>query len=398
MNLFEHAAAVFSLQLLLWALIGTARAKQIWFPLCYLTFCIPFGEELIPALQDITADLSMFMLSLSGIAAYRDGLYITIPNGQFVVAEACSGIRFLISSLALGTLFAYLQFSKLWKRIAFVGFSFVFPIIANGIRAYGIILIGYMSDMQHATGADHLVYGWLFFSIVIVCIFMTASFFADPPTEEQQHAIKTRAQSKHYTTSIGLLSALLMCIALWGQSIQQPTSDIDTTSVLLDETQITHDHLPRAYWGIAFPYSDHDKLATNENGDTYFYTARYALNQPQGELISSENRLYDKESWSLHSSQNVSLGHNAEATNLSLIDQNGRTMEVIYWYCINDFCTSDPLALKLYKAGHLITGGDGHADVFAIASRKSQQAQQYAQRWQAAQHSGAQSTNTQAAK
>ncbi|MGF1685678.1 exosortase A [Photobacterium japonica] len=383
-SLFEHAAAIFSLQLLIWALLGTARAKQIWFPICYLVFCIPFGEELVPALQDITADLSMVMLSLSGIAAYRDGLYITIPNGQFVVAEACSGIRFLISSLALGTLFAYLQFAKLWKRVAFVGFSFIFPIIANGIRAYGIIVIGYLSDMKHATGADHLVYGWLFFSIVIICIFMTASFFADPPEATSQHAVSSNAQSQHNSKSIGLLSALLVCIALWGQSIQQPTANVEDTSALLAETMVTKDHLPRAYWGIQFPYSSHDKLATNENGDTYFYTARYALNQTQGELISSENSLYDKESWSLHSTQPLPLGNDTDATTLSLIDQNGRTMEVIYWYCINDFCTSDPLALKLYKAGHLITGGDGYADVFAIASRKGAQAQHYAKRWQQA--------------
>lgn len=397
--LFEHAAAIFSLQLLLWAMLGTPRAKVMWFPIAYLTFCIPFGEELIPSLQTVTADLSIVFLQLSGIPVYRDGWYLTIPNGQFFVAEACSGIRFLISSVALGTLFAYLQFTKPWKRILFVGFSFIFPIIANGIRAYGIILIGYLSDMKHATGADHLVYGWVFFSLVILCIYLTASLFADKQREQETVSPQPHPSGTSPVKAIGLLSALLLCFALWGRSMTAVPDPVTDTSPLLAGSVVTQSvsHLPsppdtkpatslemEKLWGIQFPHASIAKLAVSTDGNALLYTARYALWQPEGELISSDNQLFDKEKWAIQRSGQLSLQTDTSAATLSLTNQRGDTMQVVYWYCISEFCSSDPLTIKLYKAGQLIRGGSGYADVFAIASSDDQQAAHFARLWSAA--------------
>ncbi|MGF1700972.1 exosortase A [Photobacterium makurazakiensis] len=380
-NIFEHAAAIFSLQLLLWAMLGNAKAKVAWFPIAFLVFCIPFGEELIPRLQIITADLSIIFLQLSNIPVYRDGLYLTIPNGQFFVAEACSGIRFLISSLALGTLFAYLQFTKTWKRIAFVGFSFIFPIIANGIRAYGIILIGYLSDMKYATGADHLVYGWFFFSIVILCIFFTASLFADNPTEQvHQHSpLTTQLTKQSSTKAAATITLIFFSFTLWGQSITHNHKTVTTPPTLLADAKAIDDSI----WGINFPDASLATLAVNNTGDTYFYTARYALWQPTGELISSRNTLFDKDIWSIQQQESVTISNNANATTLSLISQGGSSMKVVYWYCVSHYCSSDPLSIKLTKASQLLRGEEGYADIYAIASQGEQRAIQYAQRWQA---------------
>jgi exosortase len=108
-QLFMHIATFTFLPLSLWAFIGNRLAYKIIFPLSFILFCIPIGEELIPALQEVTADLSMVMLKWSGIPVYRSGLYIEIPQGQFLVAEACSGISFFIASIVIGSLYAYLN-------------------------------------------------------------------------------------------------------------------------------------------------------------------------------------------------------------------------------------------------------------------------------------------------
>jgi exosortase len=87
------------------------------FPIFYLIFMVPFGEALNPPLQDITAILSVAMLQWSGIPVFREGLYLATPIGQFEVAVACSGLRFLIASVAIGTLFCYLTYRTWYKLL-----------------------------------------------------------------------------------------------------------------------------------------------------------------------------------------------------------------------------------------------------------------------------------------
>ncbi|WP_052260642.1 exosortase A [Photobacterium gaetbulicola] len=375
--LFEHVAAVTSFQLILWAMLGTPRAKVMWFPICYLVFCIPFGEQLIAPLQQITANLAIFFLQLANIPALHEGLSITIPNGHFFVAEACSGIRFLISSLALGCLFAYFQFTKVWKRLAFIGFSFIFPIIANGIRAAGIIMIGYYTDMAHATGADHLIYGWVFFSIIIFCIFLVANRFADPLPTPGKRSAPIPVINVPATKAVGLTTVLLLSFALWGKNITLSEEDILATPPMIDDSHPAKD----TTWGITFPHASKTLLATNPVTDTYYYTARYSLWQPKGELISSENALFDKDVWSINHSAPLVLDPQTQANSLSLISKTGAEIQIVYWYCINTFCSNDPITIKLVKAGLLIIGERGHADVFAIASPDAKLAEQHARKW-----------------
>ena len=82
------------------SLIATVIAGLL-FPLSYMLFLVPFGDELIPALQTITARLTVALTHLSGIKADIDGVFINTPVGLFEVAEACSGVKFLIAMAAL---------------------------------------------------------------------------------------------------------------------------------------------------------------------------------------------------------------------------------------------------------------------------------------------------------
>ncbi|MGR5069443.1 MULTISPECIES: exosortase A [Vibrio] len=385
--LLEHIAAIFSLQLILWALLGTPLTKILFFPIFYLIFCIPFGEELVPYLQVITADITVFALQLSNIPVYREGLFLEIPNGQFEVAEACSGIRFLISSLALGTLFAYLSFNKWWKILIFVGFSFIFPIIANGIRAYGIVLIGYLSDMKYATGADHLVYGWVFFAFVIGIIFYISDKFADNPrssatSQKPNHVIRTPA--KTLTMSI-CFTAVLFLQFKWEASLQK--TDQQAVSPIRLPDQITEVH--SSVWGISFPQALTVTRGVTPDGRVEYFSARYSIRQKHGELISSVNHLYDQNKWALNSNSKHVISPQVidafNATQLTIANHYGESMKVLYWYCIDNVCSSNPLEIKLIKATKLMTERSGTADILALASfdLTDEQLQALAKAWMA---------------
>ena len=164
---------------ILFTLLGSALYMRLLGPLLYLFFLVPSGQFLVPKLQDVTANLAITGLHAAGVPVYSDGIFIEIPEGSFVIAEACAGLRFLVASIAYGVLFALLVYVSWWRRIAFVGLSLVVPVIANGIRAFGIIFAAHLVGSAAAVEADHIFYGWIFFSIVIFLLTLVGMSFSD---------------------------------------------------------------------------------------------------------------------------------------------------------------------------------------------------------------------------
>jgi exosortase A len=169
-SLFRHAGLVFMIQASILTLLGKDVTRGLLFPIFYLSFLVPFGEELIPSLQTVTAKLSMIFLGWAGIPAHIEGVFITTPSGLFEVAEACSGIKFLVAMLAYGALVANVCFRSWWRRVAFMAISIVVPIIANGIRAYGTIHISQVRGVAFAASVDHVIWGWFFFAFVLAAV------------------------------------------------------------------------------------------------------------------------------------------------------------------------------------------------------------------------------------
>lgn len=165
------------------ALAGWPATRVILFPLAFLFFAVPFGEFLLPWLMARTADFTVLALRASGIPVYRDGLQFVIPSGTWSVVEACSGVRYLIASLMVGALFAYLNYRSTQRRILFMFVALVVPIVANWMRAYMIVMIGHLSSNTLAVGVDHLIYGWLFFGVVVGVMFLVGSRWSEAPAD-----------------------------------------------------------------------------------------------------------------------------------------------------------------------------------------------------------------------
>ena len=164
-------------ELLFLAVLGWRLWWALSAPLLYLVFLVPFGAFLTPALQHFTAWFIDVGLTVLDIPHDVDAHLIEIPEGRFYVAEACAGLRFLIASVAFGVLYACLIYRSLWRRAAFMAASIVVPIIANGFRALGIVVLGHVLGSAEAASADHVLYGWVFFSIVILLLILAGMPF-----------------------------------------------------------------------------------------------------------------------------------------------------------------------------------------------------------------------------
>nr|WP_294502621.1 exosortase A [uncultured Rhodopila sp.] len=166
----RQLAAMTFVELLVLAVLG----RRLWWamagPLLYLYFLVPFGEFLTPQLQDVTTWFVRHGLDMLGVPAYIDGYVIEIPQGTFFIAEACAGLRFLIASIAFGCLYALMMYRGPVRRGLFIFVSIMVPIVANGFRAIGIVYLGYVLNSAQAAAADHIIYGWVFFSFVILLL------------------------------------------------------------------------------------------------------------------------------------------------------------------------------------------------------------------------------------
>jgi exosortase A len=201
------------------ALLGPKVCAGLIFPLAYMAFLVPFGDELVPALQLITAKLTITLVGLSGVHAVIDGVFIQTPAGLFEVAEACSGVKFLIAMVAFGVLVAGVCFRSWPRRIAFMALTVVIPILANGVRAWATIFVAQYVGAEKATGFDHLVYGWIFFALVMVVTLALAwKFFdraADDPMLDADEIERSRLLTTLERRTVTPVTALV-CLAAVG--------------------------------------------------------------------------------------------------------------------------------------------------------------------------------------
>ncbi|WP_088330337.1 exosortase A [Lacimicrobium sp. SS2-24] len=372
----EQIATFMTLPLLCWMVLGNQLAARMWFVLLFWMFSVPEGEFLIPWLQEVTADFTVMAIQLTGIPVYREGLYIAVPGGLFEVAVACSGIRYLIASLTLGCLFAYLTYQKWHKRLLFVLFSLVLPIIANGIRAYGIVMIAYLSDMEHATGADHLVYGWLFFGVVIFIMFSVGSIWRDlepEPDSVDTDAVRTVSWLpliKGWGSGV-LLILSAMAYNLHARDVNYPAAPDIGSSFELRPAVMTQ-------WQPVF--QNPGEMAIGRYQELDLYVAWYAHSTQDSKLISSVNQHYNRSSWTRVGSQAYPGYQMLEISGL-----NGRRRMLAYTYVTEWMQSPSSLKVRLSQAVQALVGQSQQGMVLIISRVVDNDEQRRAFRQQAQQ-------------
>jgi len=156
------------------SMFGIEFLRKLFFPLFFLIFMVPLPyivyNSLTLPLRTIASQLATFFLSFLNIPVLREGNVIHLPQMTMQVVEACSGIRSLISLLALSTIFAYFTQNKSWSRVLLVGFTIPIAIFTNAIRiTLTGVLAAYVSP-ELAHGFFHNFSGWLIFLVAFLLL------------------------------------------------------------------------------------------------------------------------------------------------------------------------------------------------------------------------------------
>jgi exosortase/archaeosortase family protein len=329
----------------------------------------------------VTADLSMIMLNWSGIPVYRSGLYIEIPQGQFLVAEACSGISFFIASVVIGSLYAYLNMQSAKRRIIFMIIAVIFPILANAIRVFGIIMTGYLSDMEYAVGADHLIYGWVFFSLVILCLLglgelIREKHFTAEKSQADTSSSKGLSDKSCYQSSVSIV-AMMLLFSVWFNSINSqltvPTTVQNLSATLMAEQEVSASRYKSA-WKPEFnePYQEFQFLRLINNVPVDVYLVWYP--KGHGELISSLNRLYHEKAWTLKSKSSYPLENGQRMGVSTIVNPRGKRL-LSHWYVVDGKMFNNIRMAKLYEIYRILMGsyvGSGLVAISQVTSNTSE--------------------------
>jgi len=361
------------------AVAGPELIRAAAFPFSYLLLAVPFGEVLVQPLMNFTANFTVLLLQATGIPIFRENNYLALPSGNWSVAEACSGLRYLVATFALGTLYAHLAYRSLKRRLAFIAVSLVLPLIANGLRACLIVLIGHWTDMRWATGIDHLLYGWIFFGLVITLLFWTGARWRerDYPAEQSQ-----RTAPPHESTALIRFAAMAIVAvataAIWptwaSLAMQEPAVRPGAAITLPPPPPPWSSHeLQHSEWRELHAGTPQSCAASYSDGQrkVSLQIARYAHQSKGNELLAPIAQLEWNE---ISSTQHqISIGGRTFGIRES-IQQSGNVKLLVWrWYRQAAVDTGNPYLVKLMLARAKLFGGDDSGTEIALASAYDEQ-------------------------
>ncbi|MEN6616234.1 MAG: exosortase/archaeosortase family protein [Syntrophorhabdus sp.] len=175
----EHFLQGVSMIVVLWGLClyigGSSIARRLALPIGFLIFMIPLpgivwnNFSLFLKLQ-VTNIAAYFLGQMTNIAFIQDGNIITLAAGSLEVADACSGVRSLISMLALGVLVVFMSKYAAWKKLILLMSTIPIAVLANIVRLILLVILAEYYGIKVADGYLHVFSGLLVFSIGLILL------------------------------------------------------------------------------------------------------------------------------------------------------------------------------------------------------------------------------------
>jgi exosortase A len=369
----EQLALVAVIQAAALTIVGPLAFRALAFPLSYLYLAVPVGDGLIAPLQELTARLAVGALELAGVPVRLDGLLIHIPSATFHIAEACAGLRFLLASVALGVLLAYLFFRSWRARLLFTALALALPIVGNALRAAAVVLIAHLSGPGPALGFDHLTYGYLFTALLLGCMIALAAALGAPrrgawPRRPPRARNPSPARSLAVTAGAVLLTALPALAARPGgvSCAMAPVLEAPASAAPWTPVGVAAD------WRPAAANPDVELRQGYRRGDATvdLYVGYYCAQRQGAEIVSQAHNLTGGAHWLVQARgrDRVHAGRDELPVQLTEVRFAGQRRLVVAWYWVDGRFTADPLLAKLLQAKAALLGGPAAAAVVVAST------------------------------
>jgi exosortase len=161
---------------IVWTLLGSAMLNRSKFVFFVLLLAIPFPtivfNQITFPLQLFASRLASDVLPILGVPVLQDGNIINLPAMPLEVAEACSGIRSLMSLFTVAVIYGYFLERATWRRVVLALSAIPIAVTANVARIVGTGLCVQYWDPVKALGFFHEFSGWLMFLVSLSCLYL----------------------------------------------------------------------------------------------------------------------------------------------------------------------------------------------------------------------------------
>lgn len=369
----RHLGVVMMLQGAVVTMLGPNVLRGLLFPIAYALFLVPFGEFLEPPLQAITVWMTMHLLHLVGVAATVDGVLITAGDKYFEVAEACSGSKFVIAMIAYGVLVANLCYRTWPRRVAFMTMAIMVPVLANGVRAFGTIYAAVLTSVEQATGYDHIVFGWVFFGLVMAAVLAIGwKWFdraPDAPAFDPARLLGPVRWSLDTIVAALLVLAVAAAFPGWSTAI---ASRAQTLPQHIDLPRVAGwKRAPvstRAPWGPTYPGADHQlfgRYVDNAGNAVDLAIAVYGSQHQGKEIVGfGIGVMQQDDRWV----RVADLDDLDGGTAMRITAPGPVERQVATWYRIGNVLTADPKIVKLETLKAKLLGGPQRAVAIHVSA------------------------------
>ena len=358
---------------------GWSFFRAVSFPWAFLVLMIPLPTLVLQKftfpLQMLASKLSTSMLRLVGVPVFREGNVINLSRMPLEVAEACSGIRSLLTLVTLAIIYGYLLEKRIWVRVVLACAAVPIAVAANSFRIFGTGLLVQYWDPAKAEGFYHTFQGWLIFVVALILFFSLHSLInliwksaPDDKTERPQQAKAQPEIEKGAVASASvsnwsprfLLSALLMLATAAGlqahsqEEVFPPRQSLSSLPQQIDDWRSTDETLDQQTLDILGPgeflVRDYENAKANAQPWINLFIA-YFPTQKMGETIHSPNHCLPGNGWVPTLREVVHLTNpdgSSFPVNRYVVSKAGDRQIVLYWYLAHGRAVASEYSAKYY--------------------------------------------------
>ncbi|MBE9529474.1 MAG: exosortase W [Proteobacteria bacterium] len=346
--------------------LGTDFLKNLLFPILYLLFMLTswdlLTERLHEPFQHISAVIGTELMQFLGVPAYRESVFIELPNITLEVARVCSGVNYLVAVAAIGVPLAYIALNSWKRRVILVVYGLIMAVIANGVRVALIGTLAYYNLSGDLHGPLHTLHAMFVAVAGYVFLFIGVWFLSDRHKEDDsivngqvETSIGTTA-SKPYAKVPYIFAVVTLFIfgSIINFNSPMPTPlerPLSSYYSYVPEWSILHNK--GAVAPIKLPGVDAVLLRTFQNESkvkVHLYAGYYEYQVQGKELISYKlNKLHDGASRVLLKSN--SDGKKFEV-NRAVTETPEGSSTIYFWYETNGTVIASRLMSKVYSSWH----------------------------------------------
>lgn len=311
-----------------------------------IVFTIPIWSELTNALVSASSTMVGYAVKLSNLTALLDGNSILLPYGTIHIADGCSGLRYFTIALLMGyTLVLINQYSPL-RALATIAIAIMLGLVANWLRIYLLVLIGYYTEMQSSLMEDHESFGWIIFACILI-----PSIYFSPVSKQQAPCIEIPQRPSLLPVLPLLLGPLLLYFSSVSMGTQQPLQLSH-----LDNDKSLNQNPIGARLLVDIPNRESRLIAINQQQlqvDLFTQIPK----EKKEEIVPYIGRIIDSSIWSMEKRQRLSIA-TGDNFDLEIYKQIGGQARILIakQYIVGSYHTDKYINAKLLQLLAKATG------------------------------------------